>query len=795
MDRDDCFWMSMVKKYEKRNYELDEKRCTLQQRLKTLKYKVTSSRQSLGDSSLSESSCSCCVNSDSSSQSTSTSINVPPPTKECQPQPKPLANSFICCDNKSLDSMELQYISKLHDLANRETQMKMQVKEMEIREKAFVDALKKADQMYASLESKYKKLGTQEEKGNSSKYEKMTKELLEENTCLCDQLQEAKMELKQCVQKLQGPIATHMEQEKRKSVQLQNDLKLASEEIKNKDCCYNQDVCELQKKLGETTENLAAINALNETLQREMCSLSRKYKELQKDLINQKINEAHTLERVNEMVDKNRSMGLSKETQFSISGTKMTDNLKEIARKLSNTLVNVNQCSNCSKVVPQDLKDTMRGIVVIADIVGKACKPNANVDGFDDNNKPPSPPKPGDKNRTPKMSNFENEEPVHDVNSDEPTKLSIKSCGPSGPIDDVESLTSVSSVKGKKELESVVVCSCQNAKTEKPLVKEKGKVCNELVGKVKSKTEDLRIMPLHEAGDAEIVTQVVTGDDIRVETALELSHETSKAVHTTAAFTMSGILEVVTEGPEGIIETSMIVTPSGSVEVITKIVDYPDDLKNSEILSIATELGSIKEKISAATVKDVVLISDIQSLDATIEEASSFADTLSIPLSEELAEVDDTLPPAEPICKKTKILDTDIETIYEQDGRGEIEQFQVEIEITEPPLINKLGKILEDVPTMFKKTKLRKKVEEVMENAQSKVTNALKKANHDLTKALEKANQDVETALLSVLVKESEKELVMSCSSTTFHVTVSKLHTPLTTTSIITESLPLHLKF
>ncbi|KAK4873357.1 hypothetical protein RN001_015386 [Aquatica leii] len=778
MDRDDNFWMSKVKKYEKRNYELEEKRCTLQQRLKTLKYKVTSSRQSLSESSSSESSCSCCVNSDSSSQSTSTSINVPPPTKECQPQPKPLANSFICCDNKSLDSMELQYISKLHDLANRETQMKMQVKEMEIREKAFVDTLKKADQMYASLESKYKKLGTQEGKGNSSKYEKMTKELLEENTCLCDQLQEAKMELKQCVQKLQGPIATHMEQEKRKSVQLQNDLKLASEEIKNKDCCYNQDVCELQKKLGETTENLAAINALNETLQREMCSLSRKYKELQKDLINQKINEAHTLERVNEMVDKNRIMGLSKETQFSISGTKMTDNLKEIARKLSNTLVNVNQCSNCSKIVPQDLKDTMRGIVVLADIVGKACKPNANVDGFDDNNKPPSPPKPGDKNQTPKRSNFENKEPVHDVNSDEPTKLSIKSCGPSGPIDDVESLTSVSSVKDKKNW-----------------VKEKGKACNEFVGKVKNKTEDLKIMPLHEAGDAEIVTQVETRGDIGVETALELSHETSKAVHTTAAFTMSGILEVVTEGPVGIIETSMIVTPCGSVEVITKIVDYPDDLKNSEILSIATELGSIKEKISAATAKDVVLISDFQSLDATIEEASSFADTLSIPLSEELAEVDDTLPPAEPICKKSKSLDTDIEIIHEQDGRSEIEQFQVEIEITEPPLIKKLGKILEDVPTTFKKTKLRKKVEEVIENAQNKVTDALKKANHDLTKALEKANQDVETALVSVLVKESEKELVMSCSSTTFHVTVSEFHTPLTTTSIITESLPLHLKF
>ncbi|KAF5290297.1 hypothetical protein FQR65_LT11631 [Abscondita terminalis] len=584
MDRKESFWMAMIENYQKRNYDLDDRQCNLKHPLDNRNGELTSPETS--------SSCTCSSNSTTSSASNKATSS----TKVCVYKHK-----FInYCEDQSNDSMEMEYIAKLHDLVNREKQLKMQVHEMEVRERAFVQTLKRADQMYTTLEKKCNKHRLDKQKLQNANYEKMAKELLQENSCLCDELQDTKLELKHCIEKLQGPIARQMEQERRKSKTLENELKLASKEMENKDCCYSRDMCTLQKQLAETTKNLRAINALNDKLQKQMCSLSCKYKQLQKELINHKINEARTLEMMNA-----KEQTFCKETRFLVQRKKNADpdSLYAIARKLSKSIANVERCECCSTKASQDLKDTMRGIVFIADLIDSRIKQGAGTEARDPDNKKPPPSSSRSLRRT-KSTNMVNEQPVRDVNVCKPAKMCTRCTTSPGVVDD-DTYAPIDSMVSCSSLQSQCNLSPSLKEVEIPMI-----------------NNETSITPRPETEDLQVLTQVETTDDLKilVETDVDMCDKISDQINITTAFTKSGVLEIVTEGPAGIIETTMTQTPCGSVDIITKVVDYPEEEN-------APKLNSVKNKISAP---EGVRITQFRSTDSNAGDVASFTETSSV---------------------------------------------------------------------------------------------------------------------------------------------------------------------
>lgn len=68
-----------------------------------------------------------------------------------------------------------------------------------------------------------------------------------------------------------------------------------------------------------------------------------------------------------------------------------------------------------------------------------------------------------------------------------------------------------------------------------------------------------------------------------VDTQVDLINKRPDGVHVTTTITKSGLLEVITEGPDGVIETTLVYTNSGNVEVVTEIHEYCADTKLSNV--------------------------------------------------------------------------------------------------------------------------------------------------------------------------------------------------------------------
>ncbi|KAG5889417.1 hypothetical protein JTB14_032751 [Gonioctena quinquepunctata] len=74
-----------------------------------------------------------------------------------------------------------------------------------------------------------------------------------------------------------------------------------------------------------------------------------------------------------------------------------------------------------------------------------------------------------------------------------------------------------------------------------------------------------------------------------VESTAVALDESPSGLHVTTTITTSGNLEIITEGPAGIIETSLIFTEAGTIEVVTQITELPpEDTPATEITTPAT---------------------------------------------------------------------------------------------------------------------------------------------------------------------------------------------------------------
>nr|XP_023015414.1 uncharacterized protein LOC111504927 isoform X1 [Leptinotarsa decemlineata] len=189
---------------------------------------------------------------------------------------------------------------------------------------------------------------------------RITDELRLENQILKSELMELKYEMKQCLEKVEGPMKQKLQTERCKYAQLQQELNKTSENMAASQDSYMREMNALKLQLCVACSNMTDLNAINNRLKEEMKSLDCMCSKLEDDLLKQKLNEAETIR----MLAK-RSPGFGESSKTSATCTprqspkpqenqsetfKCDSNLHVIARKLSKTLKEIAPCEECSKL-------------------------------------------------------------------------------------------------------------------------------------------------------------------------------------------------------------------------------------------------------------------------------------------------------------------------------------------------------------------------------------------------------------------------------------------------------------
>lgn len=244
------FWIALIKKYEKRNFMLEQQILSLQtgreNQIKSSKDEIQLSRQG--------STCSC---------------------TPC------LARSTDDEYNKSvfsLSSTDVEYISQIKDLVERQKEMKqklmgLQQEGLHTEEKVFKEC--RCDEITGIKNA-----------------------LLEENIRLTEELKNLKLEMSQCMEKIKGPIARQIEKEKSKNKCLENELVRIQKDSEKMQQNLISESKELKCRLSAIQQEVSLMSALNNKLEEELRAQTIKCKELEEALINEKLAEAEILKKL-----------------------------------------------------------------------------------------------------------------------------------------------------------------------------------------------------------------------------------------------------------------------------------------------------------------------------------------------------------------------------------------------------------------------------------------------------------------------------------------------------------------
>lgn len=110
-----------------------------------------------------------------------------------------------------------------------------------------------------------------------------------ENKRLTDELLDLKLEMKYCIEKVEGPISRQIEKEKCKNAQLEKQLMNTTRNSfqAQQSCLAENNV--LKSHFQDACNSLRDVNNLNEKLKAELCELKCLCKELQDEIVQQKL--------------------------------------------------------------------------------------------------------------------------------------------------------------------------------------------------------------------------------------------------------------------------------------------------------------------------------------------------------------------------------------------------------------------------------------------------------------------------------------------------------------------------
>lgn len=248
------FWMTLIKKYEKRNLTLEQQLVTLQEQLEQkgvtpqnpIKEPSITSRQSL-----------------------------------CRCDPCLARKSHVENDEKSIFSMssaDVQYMLQIKELVDRQKEMKQKLTMLQ------QNGLPPKAEMFKECKC--------EEAAN------LKNALLEENSRLTDELQNVKLEMQQCIERIKGPITRQIEMEKSKNKCLENQLLKVTENSAAMQQNLAAETEDLKSQLNSINQELSLLSVVNSKLEEELRLEKSKCNELEETLINQKLQEAEILKRL-----------------------------------------------------------------------------------------------------------------------------------------------------------------------------------------------------------------------------------------------------------------------------------------------------------------------------------------------------------------------------------------------------------------------------------------------------------------------------------------------------------------
>ncbi|RZC40488.1 uncharacterized protein BDFB_004867, partial [Asbolus verrucosus] len=527
--------------------------------------------------------------------------NYSPAIKTETIETKKVKNSLGAASQLSLKSMDLHYMKNIHDLA---TQHKNTECSCNLNENVVSDS------------------------GQRS-----IAELKLENFLLKNELKEMRLEVRQYLERMEGPMQFKIESERYKCLQLEQKLEQAAKELADTQDLYQKEINSLKMQLCTANTNNYNLATINDKLGEDTAFFKNKCAELQDDLVRQKISEAETLKRMQATLNaQNNAMVVKDECS-----------LHQIARELSKILKDCEPCGECINL-PEDLTIAAKLLKSLTDMVDQKL-PKDQEDQENDA---------GMVDQKSQRSVKESISGPNDEKSEKNMKESKKSCECSFKKAKEGILTSSSNKKS---------CKCSKKSTEtreppsQPLVENK-------VSTISSKRSckcDAKSTEIVEPTPTDIVALPPSGDGVDqiwpkgserfmlshqvtssrskellksetsikclkvkenfpfdVDTRVDVIDKRPDGVHVTTTITNSGTLEVITEGPEGVIETTLVYTNSGNVEVITEILEYHAQERTCK-------RGTIKASSQPSEPKAI----EPPSLKATTSEPAKSSDTPS----------------------------------------------------------------------------------------------------------------------------------------------------------------------
>lgn len=264
----------------------------------------------------------------------------------------------------TIPSDKLDIMKTLTELGTKEKLMKHQIEQLQTREKTYKDVLKTFETKF-SPQTEMKSC-TCQQSNIQDELIKISNELKLENKTLKNELLEMKMELKHCLDRIEGPMLNNLETEKCKCMQLKEELSHQSQNMMVNQDTYMREMNSLKMQLCLACSNMAELNSINTKLKSELRSLDAMCAKLEDDLVKQKLNEAETLRLLSRrkgVVPIEEPVKIAKPQP-----EKCDENLHAIARKLSRTLKESAPCEECAKL-PAELAGAAKCIKDLTDMV------------------------------------------------------------------------------------------------------------------------------------------------------------------------------------------------------------------------------------------------------------------------------------------------------------------------------------------------------------------------------------------------------------------------------------------
>lgn len=192
--------------------------------------------------------------------------------------------------SESVNSEDMAMIDAIRQMASEEQELTDELNDLSQKEATYKRAMDFCTTMFRDGTT------TVEENPELTKLKSINKELTNRNNLLEDSLADAKLELKQLKEVINGPLKRELERARRDCLECQCRYKDAM--ITNEPDITGGEISFLKEQLQNTYNNIADIHAVNAEIRQEVLVLNYKCQKLQELLIKNKVEEINTLKNI-----------------------------------------------------------------------------------------------------------------------------------------------------------------------------------------------------------------------------------------------------------------------------------------------------------------------------------------------------------------------------------------------------------------------------------------------------------------------------------------------------------------